>query len=226
MNMTKENSSARAEAAHEYDSRTGRGDGQNVVEVLSRRLALLQDLLYLRLHGEVQQKIGQDSMLMPVSELKAQLAAKTETALFQAAESRAEAIELGVVAAEDDWFAPWLCRLLLDEADAEELERLAAYTRQPDRQRQLSFTDVLAKVLPQSNQAPLVLFNLYPLSVRIAAALAFGDRPRAEKLRRQQFDVQPALADCTVCRGQLLNTGKQCPQCGNPVWKHKWLVAD
>jgi hypothetical protein len=224
--MIKDATSARAEAAREFNSRTGRADGASAVETLAQRLALLQDLLYLRLHGEVQQKIGQDSMLMPVSELKAQLAAKTETALYQAAEARAEAIELGVVAADDDWFGRWLCRLLLGEAEAEELERLLAYAKQPDRQRLLSFTDVLAKVLPQSGQAPLILFNLYPLSVRISAALAFGDRPRAEQLRRQQLEMQPALSDCTVCRGQLLNTGKQCPQCGNPVWTHKWLVAD
>ena len=216
-----------AVAAKEFNQRTGRGVGRSTAEKIDQRLTLLQDLLYRRLHGDVQEAVGRDSMLMPLSELKAQLAAKTEIAVFQAAESRTAAEETGIDVTTDDWFARWLMRLLLGDAvGADALARLADYESQTPRERMLAFTDVLAQVLPESRRAPLVLFNLFPLSVQIAAVIALGDRGRAAELREKQLELQPALGDCNVCHGQLLATGKQCPQCGNPVWKFEWLVAD
>ncbi|MBN1394940.1 MAG: hypothetical protein JW959_07950 [Pirellulales bacterium] len=214
-------------AAAEFNRRTGRETGRSTAEKIDRRLTLLQDLLYTRLHGDVQENVGVDSMLMPVSELKTQLAAKTEMAVYQTAEARAAAEEIGIDAKPDDWFTRWLLRLLLgDSIDDDALARLAEYGSLQARERLLAFTDVMARVLPESRRAPLVLFNLYPLSIRIAVSIALGDRVRAAQLRKEQVDLQPALADCTVCRGQLLATGKQCRQCGNPVWKYEWLVAD
>ena len=218
---------AYASAAVEFNRRSGRDNGQIAAETLDRRLVLLQDLLYCRLHGDVQQTVGMDSMLMPVSELKTQLAAKTEIALYQIAESRAAAGELGLDTAPDDWFSRWLGRLLLGEAiDAGALARLSDYNSKASRERMLAFTDVLAHVLPESRKAPLVLFHLYPLSVWISTAIALDDRVRAAEWRKEQLVLQPALGDCSVCRGQLLATGKQCRQCGNPVWKYDWLIAD
>ncbi len=217
-----------AEAANEFNGRTRRSDGAGVAAALNDGLALLQDLLYCRLHGDVQRIVGKDSMLMPVSELKTQWRAKTEMALYQVVESRAAAAALGAVGADDDWYPHWLARLLLGESlvDAEALARLAEYGPKPPRERLLTFTDVLAKVLPESRQAPLVLFNLFPLSVQIATVVAFGDAARAAKLRKEQLAQQPAIGDCNVCKGRVLKTGKQCPNCGNPLWKHEWLVAD
>jgi hypothetical protein len=216
------------EAANEFNSRTGRSDGANVAAALNVGLALLQDLLYCRLHGDVQRLVGKDSMLMPVSELKTQWLAKTEMALYQAVESSAAAVALGAVGADADWYLRWLVRLLLGESlvDAAALARLAEYGPKPSRERLLAFTDVLAKVLPESRQAPLMLFNLFPLSVQIATAVAFGDPARAADMRKEQLIKQPAFVDCGVCKGRLLKTGKQCPKCGNPLWKHEWLVAD
>ena len=217
-----------AEAANEFNGRTRRSDGAAVAAALNDGLALLQDLLYCRLHGDVQSIVGKDSMLMPVSELKTQWQAKTEMALYQVVESRAAAAALGGVGADDDWYLHWLARLLLGESlvDAEALARLAEYGPKPPRERLLAFTDVLAKVLPESRQAPLVLFNLFPLSVQIATVVAFGDAARAAALRKEQLAQQPAIGDCNVCKGRVLKTGKQCPKCGNPLWKHEWLVAD
>ena len=138
----------------DFNRRAGRDYGQNAAEILDRRLVLLQDLLYCRLHGNVQQTIGMDSMLMPVSELKTQLAAKTEMAVYQVAESRAAAGELGLDAAPDNWFSRWLGRLLLGEAiDANALARLADYDSKAPRERLLAFTDVLTHVLPESPKA-------------------------------------------------------------------------
>jgi hypothetical protein len=216
------------EAANELNSRTGRSDGTAVAAALNARLALLQDLLYCRLHGDVEQRMGKDSMLMPVSELKTQWRAKTEIALYQVVASRDAAAALGIAAADDRWYLDWLAKLLLGESlvDADAERRLADYGAQPPRERLLAFTNVLAKVLPESRRAPLVLFNLFPLSVEIATAAAFGRPAHAAALRKEQLAEQPALGDCNVCKGAVLETGKQCPKCGNPLWKHEWLVAD
>jgi len=216
------------EAANRFNAHTRRSDGADVAAGLNEGLALLQDLLYCRLHGDVQSLVGKDSMLMPVSELKTQWRAKTEMALYQVVESRAGAAVAGGVGADDDWYLDWLARLLLGEAlvDAEALARLAEYQAKTPRKRLMAFTDVLAKALPESRQAPLVLFNLFPAAVQIATVVAFGQPARAAELRKEQLTQQPALGDCNVCKGRVLKTGRQCPKCGNPLWKHEWLVAD
>ncbi|MEN6451526.1 MAG: hypothetical protein ABFC96_13620 [Thermoguttaceae bacterium] len=225
--MQKERREA-AEAASEFDHRTGRHDGAAVATALKDGMTLLQDLLYSRLHGDVQRFVGKDSMLMPLSELKTQLEAKTETILFVVVESRAAAAALGIVKPDDDWYMQWLARLLLGElvVDAAAQSRLVEYAGKSPRERLLAFTDVLARVLPESRQAPLVLFTLFPLSVQIATAAAFGVVARAAALRREQVAELAAIEDCRVCKGQPLKVGKQCPKCGNPLWKHQWLVAD
>jgi len=70
-----------------------------------------------------------------------------------------------------------------------------------------------------------VLFRLVPLAVQIVTALAFGDRDAASQLRKQQRTILPAIADCHECRGKVLPCDRQCPTCGNPLWKYQWLVA-
>jgi len=225
---TEQRATGYAEAANDFNGRTRRNDGAGVAAALNDGLALLQDLLYCRLHGDVQQIVGKDSMLMPVSELKTQWRAKTEMARSQGVVSRAAAAALGALGADDDWYLHWLARLLLGESlvDAEALRRLAEYEAKPPRERLLAFTDVLAKALPESRQAPLVLFNLFPLSVQIATVVAFGEAARAAGPRKEQLAQQPAFGDCSVCKGRVLKIGKQCPKCGNPLWKHEWLTAD
>ena len=49
--------------------------------------------------------------------------------------------------------------------------------------RCLAFSDVLVKVIPESRKAPLVLFHLLPLAVRLVTAAALGDQATAAKLR-------------------------------------------
>jgi hypothetical protein len=218
------------EAAKEFNSHTRRSDGEQVASSLNGGLALLQDALYSRLHDDVERFVGRDSMLMPVSELKTRQATRAEIALYQIAESDATAKTLGQhgLGPADDWYWRWLARLRLGEshADPSAIARVTGYLAKTPRGRQLAFTDVLTRVLPEARQAPLVLFNLYPFSVQIVTASAFGDQPGAAMLRRQQVDHQPAIADCHACRGQVLENGEQCPECGNPLWKHEWLVAE
>lgn len=217
-----------ANAAREFNSYTRRDDGDRVAGSLNGGLRLLQDLLYARLYEDVERIVGKDSMLMPVCELKARRATITEIATYEVAESTAAAESLGCIGHGDGWYASWLASLRLGElqADAHVVQRLDDYLSKTPHQRQLAFTDVLVKVIPDSRRAPLVLFELFPLSVQIATAMALTNHPAAFALRHQQLMHQPAIGDCHTCRGQVLENGEQCQACGNPLWKHEWLVAE
>jgi hypothetical protein len=226
--MAQQRVSLLVEAAKEFNNRTGRADGQNVAGSLLGGLTLLGDLLYSRLHEDVERLVGSDSMLMPVSELKARQATKAEIAVYQIAESRVAAGNLGLLGSGDEWYGPWLARLTLGEsgAHAKVTARITAYLAAVPRKRQLGFTNVLVKVLPESSRAPLVLFDLFPLAVQLATAVAFINPGGASDLRHQQLALQPAIGDCHKCRGQILENGLECPGCGNPLWKHEWLIAE
>jgi hypothetical protein len=65
---------------------------------------LLSDLLYLRLHEDVEKAIGIDSMLAPLSETKSQSITKIEIGLYQIAESAATIRQFGYLPAGDDWW--------------------------------------------------------------------------------------------------------------------------
>ena len=216
------------QAAEEFNRHTRRSDGDRVAGSLNSGLSLLQDSLYLRLCDDVERISGRDSMLVPVSVLKTRQATRTEIGLFQIAESRAIAGKLSGLGPEADWYLPWLARLRLGEAqvDAKAIEQLSNYVSQTPHERQLAFSNVLAKVLPDSRRAPLILFELFPLSIQIVTAMALGDHAGAFELRRQQLVQQPAIGDCHACHGQVLENGEQCQECGNPLWKHEWLIAE
>jgi hypothetical protein len=217
-----------AELAEEFNRHARRSDGERVIGSLNSGLALLQNLLYSRLHEDVERIIGRDSMLVPVSELKTLQATKVEITLYQIAESWVTAGNLNRMNLEEDWCLRWLARLRLGESQVEDkmMERMTGYLSKTPHERRLDFTDVLTKVLPESRQAPLVLFELFPLSVQIVMAVALGDPAGASELRHRQSIHLPAIADCRLCRGQVLENGAQCQVCGNPLWKHEWLVAE
>ena len=227
--MTHDASERLAAAAEEFNRHEGREDGARVCGSLADGLTLLCESVFRRIHQDVEKAVGVDSMLMPVSEAKAQQRTVEEIELFQAAESAAAVGEFGYLSSEDPWYLRWLARLTLGDraAEPDADERLLRYRSQTSEERRLAFTDALSHTLAESRQAPLVLFRLHPLAVQIATALAFDDHPRATDLRREQLAVHPAIADCGRCRARLLDNGEQCPACGNPLWKYQWLaVAD
>ncbi len=216
-----------AAAAAELNRHEHRKDGARVVHSLTEGLDLLRDSFYLRIHRDVQQSVGNDSMLMPVSELKAEQQTEEEIELYQAAEGAAAAVRRGYAGGADDWFLLWLARLRLGERAVEpEVDaRLHSYYTQTSQQRALALTNALAAVLPEAMKAPLVLFRLAPLAVEIAVAQAFDDPPTAEALRREQLALLPPIGYCQDCHGEVLPPGEPCQVCGNPLWKHKWLTA-
>ena len=215
-----------SQAVDEFNEHERRSDGIRVASSLAAGLSVLRDALFCRMHEDVERVLGRDSMLMPVSELKAQRLTKIEIEVYQIAESGAAAREFGYTGATE-WYVEWLSRLRLtaDQETPAARKRLSEYLALPAEKRVARFEGALAKVLPESTQAPLVLFRLFPLCVRIATALAFADHGRVPGLRHAQAALLPAIVDCRACHGKVLENGESCPGCGNPLWKFSWLTA-
>ena len=213
--------------AGEFQRHSGRNDGPRVAASLNADLNVLNELLFRRLHDDVERVIGADSMLVPASELKSRAITKKEIALYQVAESAATVRQRGYLPADADWYVPWLAGLQLDESPLEPAhrQRIDAYLSMTDHDRRLALTDVLVSVLRESRRAPLVLFLLFPLAVQIATATAFGDEAGARRLRASQVELLPVISDCRECQGQVLDSGQTCGTCSNPLWKTEWLNA-
>jgi hypothetical protein len=217
----------RSAAVEEFNQHEHRDDGPRVADALCGGLTVLRDSLYVRVHDDVQQRVGLDSMLMPLSLEKTERAAKLETELYFIAVSAAAAAERGYVATKDDWYLRWLARFRLGRipSDGKTTQRLQYYMSKTADGRRLAFSNVLSAALPQSRQAPLVLFRLLQPAVQIVTALAFADEDVAAGWRDQQAEYLPAIRDCHACHGQLLDDGEHCAACGNPLWKFDWLTA-
>jgi hypothetical protein len=214
------------EAAAEFDRHEGRQDGRRVAGNLSSGLSQLRNTLYHRIHDDVEQVFGMDSMIMPISASKTEAAAKAEIEVYGLAIAIAEARARGYVR-DGQWFAEWLGRLRIgDQFSAPSVtKRLQQYLAQLPEDRRLAFSDVLARAIPEAGQAPLILYRLLPLSIAIATALAFDDRFRAAELRNEQIRLLPSIGDCHDCHGRPLESGEACSTCGNPLWKYQWLNA-
>jgi hypothetical protein len=225
---TDEGVQQRAEAARDLNRHEKRTDGDQVVASLVDGLTILRGSLFVRIHGEVEKMFGVDSMLVPISELKTKRQSDRETELYQVAECTVAARQGGYVAGVDEWFPGWLARLRLGLPDGDvELPRIREYLSLSADDRRLMFTDVLARVVPESRRAPLVLFRLLPLAVHLATHAAFGNRVAADRVRVQQKSELPSIDDCPKCRGKVLAYDLQCTECGNPLWKsHLLTVAD
>lgn len=225
----KEAVARRSRAAAMLENAIEQGDASQIVSSLADGLTTLRKLLYQRVHHDVEEIYGQDSMLVPLSEEKCEHRVKSEIEVYQIAVCSEEAHERRYITRDMVWLAQWLARLRLGEnyAGTRYDEQLTAYLELEREKRRQTFVSVLQRTLPETSKAPLVLYRLFPLAVRIVTAVAFGDATTAGRWRRQQTSWLPAIADCHDCHGQILDTSEICPQCGNPVWQYKWLtVAD
>ncbi len=212
-------------AAEEFNRQQHRNDGPGVAGSLACGLPILRELLYLRVHRDVEEKVGADSLLIPVSEKKTEVATKREIAFFQLAVS-ADLVRQQGYLADDRWYLGWLRRLILpNEPEDQVSQRVAQYRALPWDAQRLTFTDVLARVLPESRRAPLVLFRLLPAGVRIATAMAFRDTAYARQIRAEQVGLLPAIVDCSRCHGAVLENDQTCETCGNPLWGYRWLTT-
>ncbi|MBI3463557.1 MAG: hypothetical protein HY000_10940 [Planctomycetes bacterium] len=218
----------RAEAATALDSHENRTDGVRVAQALGDGLKTLRDLFFSRVHRDVEQAFGVDSMLAPIAQMRTEDAAKTEIDLYQITESAAHAHAQRYVHTDDDWCLKWLGRLRLGAAvDAPEMaHRLSRYAAKGPDDRRRSFSVMLERTLPDARRAPLILYRLLPLAVAIATDLAFNNHAGAAEMRKRQIALLPGIRDCHHCHGAVLDVAEKCQQCGNPMWKHDWLTAD
>jgi hypothetical protein len=104
-------------------------------------------------------------------------------------------------------------------------ERLARYLTLTRQEQRLLFSDVLVKILPEAARAPLVLFRLFPASIRAATSTAFADERTAGEVRTQQRAILPSIEDCPQCRATVLKNGEVCPTCSNPLWTYNYLTT-
>jgi hypothetical protein len=219
---------ARADAAVEFDRHLQRADGQRVAGILTDGYNTLRELFLARVSVDPEQEVGMDSMLSPVSMLKAEARAKAEIDIFMVAEACDAARDRRHVPDIDGWFQPWLTRLRLGEFGDNDAvaQRLEHYRGCSADDRRKAFVMVLERTMPSARQAPLIVYRLLPIAVSIATALAFNDLPSAKDGRKRQIALLPGIADCHDCHGGLLETGEKCRNCGNPMWKYEWLTAD
>ena len=218
-----------AEAAEQFEAHEPGRDGERIAHSLTHGLNSLRNLVFARVHDDVEQLLGADSMIVPVSQAKADAQTKAEIELYQVAEAAAIAHERNYVKLDaDGWFSQWLGRLrlghLMDQPTVR--NRLAEYAGETIRQRELRFTNHLVKSLREANRAPLVLYRLYPYSIGIVTAIAFGDHFGATEMRHRQRGILPSIEYCRQCTGRVLDNGERCQECGNPVWNYKWLQTD
>lgn len=215
----------RSRAAVELAALEGRSDAAQVVNSLSDGLTTLRNLLFERIHHDVEERFGMDSMLAPVSEEKCEERMKAEIETYQVAVVAEEASVRGYIEQETAAFAAWLACLRLGDhyTTTHYSKTLAKYLPLERKQRRRQFEATLERCLREVSKAPLVLFRLFPLSVRIATCLAFRDPLAAAEWRNLQITWQPAIEDCHDCHGRLLDNSEVCRQCGNPVWRFDWL---
>lgn len=218
----------RAEAAAEFDRHEHRNDGDRVAGSLTDGLNMLRELFVARVSVDLEQEVGMDSMLSPVSALKTEARAKAEIDIYQIAEVCVAVRERNYATDVDGWFEPWLTRLRLGDFAASDAvtQRLTHYRGRGPDDRRRAFVMVLERTIAEARQAPLIIYRLQPLAVSIVAASAFNDYGRAAEDRKRQVALLPGIGDCHHCRGGMLEIGEKCGQCGNPMWKYDWLTAE
>lgn len=212
-------------ASPHQETPSGEYSGLNTLN-LNHGLSTIRNLIYTRLHDDVEHYIGSDSMVIS-AELLAEKKAKIAIEGFLIAESAVYARSKNLLE-ESQRYAMWLAELRLGERFQEShlKSRLEYYLAQSDEQRRLAFMQTIERASPNARRAPLVLFRLIPLAARIVTAVAFGQILDANELRNQQVQFLPSIAYCHECHGKPLENGEKCKVCGNPIWSFQWLTTE
>ncbi len=227
--ITKQRSGRREVAATELQAHGIGRHARQAVDSLSVGLTHLRDLLMVRAHDDVQQAYGVDtSLATSLSSMQRQTRhAKFEIEAYSCIVAAEEIAQQDHGDITDAWILDWLCGLRLGSGyESIFKKRVEHYRSGSIEERRLKFVSILQEVMPESKRAPLVLFRLFPRSVRIMAAIAFGDAIRAELLRDEQTGLLPAISDCRECHGRVLENDEICRCCGNPLWHFTWLLSD
>lgn len=205
-------------------------DHAGLVDRLTTGLNQLRGLLATRVHEDVEEDVGVDSMLAPFSleqEVRQVRHVHAEFDAYAAVIACEELTRPGSPIEPGEWLVDWAFRLRLGEnATLLQTKRAAYYQDETATDRHRRFATVLQHVAPETKLAPAVLFHLLPDCVRIVAALALGNEPRAQELRAHQIEVLHPIRDCPVCHGRVYAVGEVCENCENPLWNYATLRAD
>jgi hypothetical protein len=217
----------RTNATNAFNEREHRTDGARLVDSLADGLRTLRGLLCLRLREDVERNFGLDSMQVPASALETERRMEREIDVYQSAVAALHARDHGYMRSDAPWCAEWVLRLRRGDfsRSPECRERLARYLSLSRQEQRLLFSDVLTKIVPEATRAPLVLFRLFPASIRAATSTAFGDEQGASEVRVQQRAILPSIEDCPRCRAAVLGNGEVCPTCSNPLWTYDYLTT-
>ncbi|QEF98633.1 hypothetical protein Mal15_26880 [Stieleria maiorica] len=220
-------SSRHTQAAASLDQVTGTGQGIGIVESLSIGLNTVRDLVFHRIHLDVERYFGMDSMSIPISLDQSEYNAKAEIDIWQIIEAADFAGNAGFVA-DHNWVRGWLGELRLGGSfgNGPISQRVNEYAQQDEDGRRRHFASCLERVYPEARKCPLVLYQLMPSAVRIVVAVAFGATQLAAKERDRQTFLLPGISDCASCKAGVLDNGETCVDCGNPIWNYNWLLAD
>jgi hypothetical protein len=210
--------------------RIGEGHPISTAVSLMNGLTNLRTLLLTRLHNDFESEFGIDSVLAPATTaagLREMLHASEEIEAYSLVLVMDEVALKNYAKGDAEWFRNWLLHLHFGDAtDSKTADRINVYAAlDDDKQRRRLFASALEQALPEARKAPLVIYRIFPRAVRIATAIAFGDMERAREVRAEQVSFLPIIADCHQCHGLPLDNGETCVQCGNPIWKLKWLNA-
>lgn len=217
----------RSAAAAELMARLREGSTETITNSLVDGLNTLRHLLFQRIHDDVEMQFGQDSMLLPVSVKESEQQAKREIDAYQIALSALAARDGSYFRDDIKWYVGWLLRLQMGQLEDETFwrRRVRQYMNASEDRQRLEFSRNLESVFPEASRAPLILYRLFPLSVRIVSAIAYGQRLDAVELRNRQAFWLPVITDCHACHGRPLDNGDACDVCGNPIWNYTWLNA-
>ena len=143
----------RAAAAEQLDQRFERRDGATIVNSLADGLNLLRDLLYTRVHGDVEQRVGLDSMMVSTAALKQPELGRNEIELYEIAETAATVADKNYLDCDDAWRLDWLGRLRLGEAfnNPVAATRVSSYLARSADDRRRLFAQILERSLPEAS---------------------------------------------------------------------------
>ena len=219
-------SARHSRAAGLLNQATGLQTSDRIVESLSVGMNTVRDLIFQRIHHDVERHFGMDSMRIPLSLDQSEYNAKAEIDIWQIVEAGDFAVKAGFVS-DPAWMRSWLGELRLGGSftNGPVQQRTTEYLERDENAQHMHFASTLEKVYPEACKSPLVLFQLMPHAVRIVVAVAFGATEEATRQRDHQAFLLPGVRDCQSCQGVVLDNGETCVDCDNPVWNYKWLLA-
>ncbi|MFO7908117.1 MAG: hypothetical protein R6U98_36085 [Pirellulaceae bacterium] len=106
----------RAAAAAQLAKKQPDLSAEKITQSLIDGLGTLRERLFERIHNDVEENVGEDSMLLPLSVEKSEQLANLEIESFQVSIAALEASNRQYISCDNRWFVGWLAQLRMGEA--------------------------------------------------------------------------------------------------------------